>query len=74
MKTEVFREYERRITVNLKSKLKGKNKIKVINTLVIAILRYDASILEWRVEKLKELDRKNQKLDTVHEGLHQTVL
>ena len=74
MKTEVFREYERRIRVNLKSKLKGKNKIKVINTLVIAILRYDASILEWRVEKLKELDRKNQKLDTVHEGLHQTVL
>ena len=33
-------------------------------------MRYDAGVLEQRVDELKELDRKTQKLLTMHKGLH----
>ena len=32
-------------------------------------MRYGAGVLEWRFDKLKELDRKAQKLLTMHKGL-----
>ena len=33
-------------------------------------MRYDAGVLEWIFDKLKELDRKTRKLLTMHKGLH----
>ena len=33
-------------------------------------MRYGAGVLEWRFDELKELDRKTQKLLTMHKGLH----
>ena len=57
-KREYVREYKRRIRLILISKLNGKNKIKVINSWAIAILRYDVGVLEWRVDELKELNGK----------------
>ena len=62
MKTEFDGEYKRRIRLILISKLNGKNKIKVINSLAVAIMRYGAGVLEWRVDKLKELYRNTRKL------------
>ena len=62
MKTEFDREYKRRIRLILISKLNGKNKIKVINSLAVAIMRYGAGVLEWRVDELKELYRNIRKL------------
>ena len=51
------------------SKLNGKNKIKATNSWVVAIMRYGAGVLEWRVDELKELDWKTRKLLTMHKGL-----
>ena len=70
MKTEFFREYKMRIRLILISKLIGKNKIKAINSWAVAIMRYGARKLKWRVDKLKELNRKTRKLLTIHKGLH----
>ena len=71
MKIEFVREYKRRIWLILISKFHGKNKIKkVVNGKVAALLRYGAGVLEWRVDKLKELDKKTWKVLTMHKGLH----
>ena len=43
--------------------------MKAINTWALAIMRYSAGVLEWRFDKLKELDRKAEKLLTMHKGL-----
>ena len=66
MKTELVREYIRR----LRFKLIGKNKIKTINSWAVVIMRYGAGVLKWRFDKLKELDRNTRKLLTMHKRLH----
>ena len=73
MKTEFFREYKMRIRLILISKLIGKNKIKAINSWAVAIMRYGARKLKWRVDELKELNRKTRKLLTIHKGLHPKI-
>ena len=70
MKAEFVREYKRRIRLILISKLTGKNKIKALNSWAVGIMRYGAGMLEWRVDEIKELDRKTQKLLAMHKGLH----
>ena len=69
METEFVKEYKRKTRLILISKLNGNNKIKAINTWVVVIMRYDAGMLEWRFDEIKELDRKTQKLLTMHKGL-----
>ena len=60
----------RRVRKILETKLNGKNVIKAINTWAVALLRYSATFLQWtRLEK-EELDRRTQKLLTMHKGLH----
>ena len=70
MKTKFFRKYRRKLTLILTSKLNGKNKIKAINSWAVETMRYGTRVLEWRFDKLKELDRKTRKLLTIHKGLH----
>ena len=70
MKTEFVREHKRRLRPTLRSKLNGKNKIKVINSWAVAMMSYDARVLEWRFDELKELDRKTRKLLTMYKGFH----
>ena len=36
----------------------------------VAILRYSTSVVEWRSDELKELERKTRKMMTMHEVLH----
>ena len=69
MEIEFVREYKRRLRLILRSKFNGKNKTKVINGWAVAIMTYSAGVLEWRFDKLKELDRKTRKLLAMHKGL-----
>ena len=41
----------------MKSQLNGKNKIQAINSWAIALLRYGARIINWKVDELKKMDR-----------------
>ena len=44
----------------MKSGLNGKNKIQAINTWAVALLRYGAGIINWKVAELKKIDRKTR--------------
>ena len=41
-----------------------------INTWAVATLRYSAGVVDWKVDELKELDRKTRKMMTLHGALH----
>jgi len=56
MKDLFTKEYKRRMKLVSKSKLSGKNKIMAANTWAVAILRYSACVVEWKIDELKVLD------------------
>ena len=70
MKIKVTAEYKRRLRLILKSKLNGKNKIQAINTWVVALLRYGAGIVNWKVDELKKMDRTKRKTLAMYGVLH----
>ena len=70
MKIKVTAEYKRRLRLILKSKLNGKNKIQAINTCVVALLRYGAGIVNWKVDELEKIDRTTRKTLTMYGTLH----
>lgn len=70
MKHKVIAEYKRRLRLVLKSKLNGKNKIYAINTWAVALLRYGAGIIDWKVDELDKLDRTTRKTLTMYGALH----
>ena len=70
MKIKVTAEYKRRLRLILKSKLNGKNKIQAINTWVVALLRYGAGIVNWKVDELEKIDRTTRKTLTMYGALH----
>ena len=61
IKNKVTAEYKRRFMSILKCKLNGKNKIQAINTWAVALLRYGAGIINWKVDELKKMDRTTRK-------------
>ena len=73
MKIKVTAEYKRRLRLILKSKLNGKNKIQAINTWAVALLRYGAGIINWKVDELKKMDRTTRKTLTMLEHIIQIV-
>ena len=54
----------------LKSKLNDKNKTQAINTWTVALLRYGAGIINWKVDELKKMDRTTRKTLTMYGVLH----
>ena len=62
MKKKVTAEYKRKLRLILKSKLNGKNKIQAINTWSVALLRYGAGIIIWKVDELKKMGRGQERL------------
>ena len=54
----------------LKSKLNDKNKIQAINTWTVALLRYGAGIINWKVDELKIMDRATRRALTIYGALH----
>ena len=61
IKIEVTAEYKRRLMLILKCKMNGKNKIQVINTWAVALLRYIAEALRANYTKTK-IDKTPKKL------------
>ena len=54
MKIKVTALYKRRLRLLLKPKLNGKKKIQAINSWAVALLRYGAGIINWKVDELKK--------------------
>ena len=54
----------------LKSKLNAKYVFQAINTWVVPTVRYNAGIVKWKREEVKEMDRKTKKIIIMHGGLH----
>ncbi|XP_065069753.1 uncharacterized protein LOC135694801 [Rhopilema esculentum] len=70
MKGKIIKEYKRKLSLILKSKLNGKNKVIAINTWEVAIFKYSAGILEWKSSELKKIDRKSRKTMTIYGAFH----
>ena len=71
MKNKVTAEYKGRLRLILKSKLNGKNKIQAINTWAVALLRYGAGIINWKVDELRKMDRTTRKTLAIYGPLIQ---
>ena len=59
MKDKITSEYVRRVKKLCRSKLNGGNIISGINAWVVSVLRYSAGIVDWTVEELVSMGRKN---------------
>ena len=59
----------RRLRLVLGTELSAKNKIQVIGSLAVPVLRYGFGIINWHREELQKLDWKTRKLLTIH-GQH----
>ena len=70
MKSNVSKEYIRRIRQVLKSKLNGGNLVHGVNTWAVSLLRYSAAFVSWRKSELQAIDRKTKKLFTIYGALH----
>ena len=70
MKTNVKKEYLRRVRKVLESKLNGGNLVKAINTWAISLIRYSAAFIDWNVMEVQALDRRTRKLMAMHGALH----
>ena len=70
MKNKVRKDYYRRIRKVLQSKLNGGNVIKAMNSWAVAAVRYTAGIVDWKVDELKNMDRKTRKIMTMNHALH----
>ena len=54
----------------LKLELNAKNKITAIRALVVPVLRYSFGIINWRIEEIKQIDRKTRKMLTMYKMHH----
>ncbi|KAL4008504.1 hypothetical protein ACER0C_002356 [Sarotherodon galilaeus] len=64
-------KYLQRVRQVLRSQLNGKNKIRVINTYALTVIRYPAGVIGWPKEEIEATDIKTRKLLTMHGGFHQ---
>ena len=69
-KKKIKKEYLRRTTKLLKTKICSKNLIKGINTWAGPLIRYSRPFLKWTREELKQMDQRTRKLITMHKALH----
>jgi hypothetical protein len=54
----------------LKSELNARNKITAIGALDVPVLRYGFGIINWRIEEIKQIDRKTRKMLTMYKMHH----
>jgi hypothetical protein len=62
MKDRLKQEFNRRLRMVLKSELNARNKITAIGALVVPVLRYSFDKINWRLEEIKQIDRKTRKM------------
>ena len=70
MKLNVSKEYIRRIRKVLKSKLKGGNLVRGVNTWAVSLIRYSVAFVSWKKSELQAIDTKSRKLFTMYGALH----
>jgi hypothetical protein len=70
MKERLKHEYIRRLRMILKSELNARNKITAIGALAVPVLRYSFGIINWRIEEIKQTDRKTRKMLTTYRMHH----
>jgi hypothetical protein len=66
MKERLKQEYRRRLRMILKSELNARNKITAIGAIAVPVLRYSFGIINWRLEEIKQIDRKTRKMLTMY--------
>jgi hypothetical protein len=54
----------------LKSELNARNKITAIGALAVPVLRYSFGIINWRIEDIKQIDKKTRKILTMYKVHH----
>jgi hypothetical protein len=54
----------------LKSELNARNKITATGALAVPVLRYSFGIINWRLEEIKQIDRKTRKTPTMYKMHH----
>jgi hypothetical protein len=52
----------------LKSELNATNKITAIGALAVPVLRYSFGVINWRIEEIKQIDRKTRKMLTMYKS------
>ena len=70
MKSNVSKEYIRKLRKFLKSKLNGGNFVCGVNTWAVSLLRYSAAFVSWKKSQLQAIDRKTRKFFTIYGALH----
>ena len=61
MKVKIRKDYKRRIKLVHKSELNARNKIAAINTLAVPIILYSYGVIDWKLDKIQDLDRMTRK-------------
>jgi hypothetical protein len=56
--------------MTLKSELNARNKITAIGALAVPGLKYSFGIINWRLEEIKQIDRKTRKMLTMYKTHH----
>ena len=67
MKGKIRKQYYRRIRMVTKSELNAVNRMEAINTPLVA---YSFNIVDWKMEEIRQLDRKTRKLVTLQRAHH----
>jgi len=57
----------------MKSEVNARNKITTIGAIVVPVLRYSFGIINWRIEEIKQIDRKTRKILTMYKMYHQKL-
>jgi hypothetical protein len=70
MKERLKQEYIRRLRMIPKSELNARNKITAIGALAVPVLRYSFGIINWRIEEIKQIDRKTRNMLTMYKMHH----
>jgi hypothetical protein len=70
MKERLKQEYRRRLRMILKSELNATNKITAIGALAVPVLTYSFGVINWRIEEIKQIDRKTIKMLTIYKMHH----
>jgi hypothetical protein len=71
MKERLKKDYRRKLRMILKPELNARNKITAIGALAVPVLRYSFGIINWRIEEIKQIDRKTRKMLIMYKMHHQ---
>ena len=68
MKEKAKAEYLRRTTKVVDSKLNSGNLFKTVNTWTVSFFYYSAASIDWKKNKIPEIDKRSRKLLTMHKA------